>query len=269
VLVTGASSGFGLGIAHALHDDGWQVIACVRDPHHSLAALKGCEVLQLDVSDSESIALLGERIDRLDCLVNNAGYALTGPLATYNVDQMRAQLDVNVLGPALLVQALLPALRRARGRVINVGSLAGEVGLPLNTMYCASKSALHGLTASLRRELADHDVQVAAVIPGGHRTRFMPNMVWGSRVPESDSIEARQLAAYRMWQQRLTAKPGQPSDPVVQAVIRLIKRPRMPPLVRVGRDARLAHAIGRLLPESWADVLTAAAVRRQLRVSER
>lgn len=268
-VVTGCSSGFGLGVVQVLRDRGWRVMACVRDPRRASAALTGCEVVQLDVTNDAQIASLAARIDHLDCLVNNAGYALTGPLSTYDVKQMRTQLDVNVLGPALLTQALLPALARARGRVINVGSLAGEVGLPLNALYCASKAALHALTDALRRELADHDIQVAAVVPGGHRTRFMPNMVWGSRVPDADSVETRQLGAYRAWQQRLAGQPGRSPDPVVQAVVRLAEMPRMPRRVYVGRDARLARGLLQLLPASWADALFSAALRKQLRTGER
>lgn len=267
-LVTGCSSGFGLGIAHALRDRGWRVVACVRDPRRAGAALTGCEVMPLDVGDGAQIAPLAARIDRLDCLVNNAGYALTGPLSTYDAQQMRAQLEVNVIGPALLIQALLPALARTRGRVINVGSLAGEVGFPLNALYCASKAALHGLSDALRRELADHGVQVAAVVPGGHRTRFLSNMVWGTRAPAADSVETRQLHAYRAWQQRLAGRPGRSPDPVVQAVVRLAESARMAPRVHVGRDARMTHQLLRLLPASWADALLAATLQKQMRTGE-
>lgn len=252
-----------------MRDRGWRVIACVRDPERASATLSGCEVVQLDVTDGAQIASLAARIDRLDCLVNNAGYALTGPLSTYDANQMRTQLEVNVLGPALLIQALLPALARARGRVINVGSLAGEIGLPLNALYCASKAAVHGLTDALRHELSDHGIQVAAVVPGGHRTRFMPNMVWGSRVPEAGSVETRQLGAYRDWQQRRAGQPGRSPDPVVQAVVRLTESRRMPRRVYVGRDARLARRLIQLLPGSWADALLTAAVRKQMRTGER
>jgi NAD(P)-dependent dehydrogenase (short-subunit alcohol dehydrogenase family) len=268
-LVTGCSSGFGLGIAQALRDRGWRVMACVRDPQRAGAALIGCEIVQLDVTDDAQIASLAARIDHLDCLVNNAGYALTGPLSTYDAKQMRTQLEVNVLGPALLTQALLPALAGARGRVINVGSLAGEIGLPLNALYCASKAALHGLTDALRRELADHGIQVAVVVAGGHRTRFMPNMVWGSRVPDTDSVETRQLGAYRAWQQRLAGRPGRSPDPVVQAVVRLTESPRIPRRVYVGRDAQVARGLLQVLPATWADALFSAALRKQLRTGER
>ncbi|MGH6611215.1 MAG: SDR family NAD(P)-dependent oxidoreductase [Burkholderiaceae bacterium] len=263
-LITGCSSGFGLGIAQALRERGWRVTACVRHPRDAGEALAGCNVVELDVVDSAQIAALASRIDSLDCLVNNAGYALTGPLASYDVRQMRAQLDVNVVAPALLIQQLLPALARARGRVINLGSLAGEVGLPLNAMYCASKAALHALTDALRRELADHGVGVGAVVAGGHRTRFMANMVWGARESQGNTVESRQLDQYRAWQRRMREQPGRSPDAVVRAVVRLAECTHMPARTYVGTDARLAHRLQRLLPAAWSDALMTSALRKRM-----
>jgi NAD(P)-dependent dehydrogenase (short-subunit alcohol dehydrogenase family) len=264
VLVTGCSSGFGLLLACALRDRGWHVRAGVRDLHRIPDALDGCEIVRLDVGDPAQIADVAAGLERLDCLVNNAGYALAGPLATYEAQQMRAQFDVNVIGPALLVQALIPALARARGRVINVGSIAGDVGLPQHALYCASKAALHGMTDAMRRELSDHGVQAAAVVPGGFRTRFMTNMVWGTRPVAPDSVAARQLAAYRAFQQRIAAGPGRAPQAAVRKIVRLAECASMPPRVYVGRDAALTHALLRVLPARWADALLGRAMRRQL-----
>lgn len=269
VLVTGCSSGFGLGIACALRDRGWRVLAGVRDAQSAPTTLAGCEIVQLDVGDVARIAVLGDLLERLDCLINNAGYALTGPLTTYGAQQMKAQLDINLLGPALLIQVLLPALRRARGRVINVGSMAGDVGLPLNALYSASKAALHTMSDALRRELADHDVQVATVVPSGFRTRFMTNMVWGAHTAEPDTVESRQLDGYRAFQQRLLSRPGRKPDVLVRAVVRMAECMRMPARVRVGRDARIMHLLLRILPSAWADGLLTRVFRKQLQAGER
>ena len=192
-LVTGCSSGFGLGIAQALVARGWTVLAGMRDPARAPAQLAGAQVVPLDLADDAQIAAVAARVDRLDCLVNNAGFALNGPFATYSADQMRRQMQVNVLGPAFLTQRLLPALASARGRVINVSSVAGELGLPMNALYCATKFAVEGLSESLRHELADHGVQVALVEPGGYRTAFARNMVWGERPLPAGGRDAQQL----------------------------------------------------------------------------
>ena len=266
-LVTGCSSGFGLGISCALRERGWQVLAGVREPQRAPAALAGCQVVRLDIGDTAQIAAVGARVDRLDCLINNAGYALTGPLATQDAQQMKAQIEVNLLGPALLIQSLLPALGQARGRVINVGSIAGDMGLPLNALYSASKAALHAMGDALRRELVDHGVQLVTVVPGGFRTNFMTNMVWGSRTAEPGTVEARQLDGYRAFQQRLTTRPGHSPDVLVQAIVRLSECVHLPPRVRVGSDARIAHLLLRLLPDRWADALLTRMFRRQMRLA--
>lgn len=264
VLITGCSSGFGLGIAQALVERGWTVLAGVRDPARAPESLAGARLLPLDLSNAAQIAAVAAGIERLDCLINNAGYALNGPFASYSAAQMHHQLQVNVLGPALLTQQLLPALAAARGRVIHISSLAGELGLPMNALYCASKFALEGLSESLRHELLPHGVQVALVEPGGFRTRFAANLAWGERRLPADGVDARQLSAYREMQARMLAAPGKDPATVVNAVLRLTEVTRMPLRTRVGGDAKSARWLQRWLPESAFIALIGALFRRRL-----
>jgi NAD(P)-dependent dehydrogenase (short-subunit alcohol dehydrogenase family) len=268
VLVTGCSSGFGLGLAKAFREEGWEVIAGLRDPAHAPQGLDGARIVALDLADEAQVAAAADGIERLECLVNNAGYALTGPFASYSTEEMRRQMAVNVLGPALLTQRLLPALRAARGRVINVSSLAGEAGMPMNALYCAAKHAVEGLSEALRHELAPHGVQVALVEPGGFRTSFGRNMQWGSRPIAPGGIEARQLAAYRAMRERLLAAAGRDPAPVVEAIVALARAPVMPLRTRVGADARLLHRLKRWLPERLAVSLIGAAFRRRMNVEK-
>lgn len=263
-LVTGCSSGFGLGIAQALVARGWIVLAGVRDQARAPAALAGARLVALDLADEAQIVAVAAGIARLDCLVNNAGYALNGPFSTYTGAQMRHQMQVNVLGPALLTQQLLPALAASRGRVINVSSLAGEVGLPMNSLYCATKFALEGLSESLRHELGCHGIQVALVEPGGFRTRFAANMVWGERPLAADGRDARQFAAYRDSQSKMLARPGRDPAAVVDVVVRLVESDRMPLRTRVGTDVKSARLLKRWLPEGVAAALVGALLRRKL-----
>lgn len=268
-LVTGCSSGFGLGVAQALAARGWTVVATVRDPARAPAALGNVQVAALDLADETQIDALAARFVRLDCLVNNAGYALNGPFTTYAAAQMRRQMDVNLIGPALLTQRLLPALAAARGRVINVSSLAGGAGLPMNALYSASKFALEGLTEALRHELAPHGVQVAMVAPGGFRTRFLDNLDWGERPVPPGGVDARWLDAYRGMQARLRAKPGKDPAAVVAAIVALAERPTMPLRTRVGADARALHLLRRLLPARAFDGVVAGALRRAFGMERR
>jgi NAD(P)-dependent dehydrogenase (short-subunit alcohol dehydrogenase family) len=178
-------------------------------------------------------------------------------------------MDVNFIGPALLTQRLLPALAAARGRVINLSSLAGENGLPMNTLYSASKFALEGLTEALRHELAANGVQVAMVEPGGFRTRFLDNLDWGERAASPGTVDARWLDAYRGMQARLRAKPGKDPAAAVEAIAALAERRTMPLRTRVGADARALHALKRLLPARVFDGVVAALLRRAFGVERR
>lgn len=250
VLITGCSSGIGLGLVRMFLARGWKVTAAVRNPGAMAEAPGGARVVALDLADEARILSVAAGFDRLDCLVNNAGYALTGPFSSYAPEQMRRQLQVNVLGPALLTQALLPALARASGRVINVSSVAGEVGMPMNSFYCASKFAVEGLTESLRHELAEAGVQLAMVEPAGFRTRFAANMEWGARPPAAGTPADRQLADYRAMQARMLSRGGRTPAPVIEAIADLAEMTTMPLRTRVGSDARALRRLRRWLPEA-------------------
>jgi NAD(P)-dependent dehydrogenase (short-subunit alcohol dehydrogenase family) len=264
VLVTGSSSGIGLGLAREFHARGWNVTAALRYPARFPPELAGPRVVALDLADQEQILGVAAQFDTLHCLVNNAGYGLTGPFGSYTPEQMRDQMQVNMLGPALLTQALLPALKRVGGRVINVSSIAGELGMPMNAMYCASKFALEGLSESLRHELAEAAVQVALVEPGSFRTRFAANMKWGARTPAPGSVEARQLAAYRAMQSRMLAREGRNPAPVVEAIANLAAMKSMPPRTRVGGDVRAVRLLERALPERLFLKIIGGLLRRRM-----
>lgn len=117
-LVTGASSGIGAASASRLARSGWRVLAGVRKEGD---APEGTDEVLLDVTDDEQIEAAAGRVDELDALVNNAGVALAMPLEHVPLDELRRQLEVNVVGQIAVTQAFVPALRRARGRVVFVG----------------------------------------------------------------------------------------------------------------------------------------------------
>jgi NAD(P)-dependent dehydrogenase (short-subunit alcohol dehydrogenase family) len=242
----------------------------VRDLQRVPLQAAGIEWLHLDLEQPEQIRALASdmthRVEgRLDCLVNNAGFGLLGSLASYSDAQMRRQMEVNFFGPAILTRELLPALIAARGRIINLSSMLGETGMPLNALYCASKHALEGLSRALRHELAPRCVQVAIVAPGGFRTRFGNNVQWGERDVTHDPVSTLQTTNLRTrLEARMRSRPGADPQRVVQTVVRLAERRRMPPVTRVGGDARLIHALYRGLPGSWAEALLGAVYGRIL-----
>src|SRR4051794_32654767 len=161
VVVTGASTGIGEATARRLARMGFHVLAGVRrdeDAARMSADPTGrIEPVRLDVTSPADVAALAERVSqspsgRLHGLVNNAGIAVVGPIEVLDVEDWRRQFDVNVLGQVDVTRALLPALLRSRGRVVNMSSIGGLVASPLFGPYSASKFALEAFTDVLRRE---------------------------------------------------------------------------------------------------------------------
>jgi NAD(P)-dependent dehydrogenase (short-subunit alcohol dehydrogenase family) len=184
-LITGCSSGIGRALVSALLAHGWGVYATLRHASERIDLFKEelqehpdrLRILELDVTNRDQRVTVIRSADRLDLLVNNAGYGLFGPLEELGEDQWRQQLETNLLGAALMTQAALPKLRESRGRVVFLSSVMGTVGHPLTSAYCASKWALEGLAESLSLELAPHGVRVNLVQLMGHRTSFAENCV--------------------------------------------------------------------------------------------
>jgi NAD(P)-dependent dehydrogenase (short-subunit alcohol dehydrogenase family) len=180
ILLTGASSGIGRACAALLAEHGDRVYGTSRQPGGAPA---GCTALELDVTDDASVrravAEVLAREGRIDVLINNAGHALAGALEDTSIAEAQRQLDTNFFGVVRMCQAVLPAMRAQQGGLIlNMGSLAGVLGLPFQSLYSASKFALEGLTESLRLEVRPFGIHVAVLEPGDvctpitdHRTR--------------------------------------------------------------------------------------------------
>ena len=188
VLVTGASTGIGEATVLHLRQLGFDPIAAVRkDEDAERLESQGLRTARIDVTDADQIAAAREALgeEPLAGLVNNAGIAVAAPLEFLPIDRLRQQLEINLIGQAAVTQAFLPALRRARGRIVNVSSIGGRVGLPLVGAYNASKFGLEGASDSLRRELRPHGVDVILIEPGGVRTP-----IWKKGASVADEIQA-------------------------------------------------------------------------------
>lgn len=173
VLVTGAGRGIGLATTRRLAAAGWTVHAAARSDAHraELGSIENVVPVELDItSESDVAALPGRLPDRLDGLVNNAGIAVHGPIEALSRADVARQLDVNVAAQVAVTQAVLPALRAARGRIVFVSSVSGRVATPGTGIYCASKYAVEGLADALRIELRPWRIGVSLVEPGPTRT---------------------------------------------------------------------------------------------------
>lgn len=170
-LITGCSSGIGRATAAAFLAEEWDVVATARDVLDiDDLAERGCRTRTLDVTDEDAAAVIEDVIaetGRLDCLVNNAGYAQVGPLEDVPPSRLRRQFAVNVEGPHRLARAVLPHMReRGDGTIVNVSSVLGRVALPGTGAYAASKFALEAMSDALRAEVDSFGVDVVVVEPG-------------------------------------------------------------------------------------------------------
>ena len=198
-VVTGSSSGIGLETSLALARNGYLTYATMRnlakrDSIQSVAEKQHLpvRVVQLDVTDENSInnaiqSVLSES-GRIDLLVNNAGYALTGAFEDIGIDEIKAQYETNVFGVIRVTQAVLPIMRKqGSGRIINISSGAGRTGYPGGSAYVSSKFALEGLSESMAFEVEQFGIKTVLVEPGFVRTNFADNIVIARKAQEPNS----------------------------------------------------------------------------------
>lgn len=264
-LVTGASTGIGLATTTLLVSQGHAVWAGVRnDADAARLAEVGAHPLLLDVTVPEQVDEAAATVgDALDLLVNNAGVAITSPIELLTDDELRAQFEVNLFGVHRVTRALLPALLTARGRIVNVSSISGLVGLPFFGPYAASKFALEGYTDSLRREVSGVGVRVSLVEPGEVETP-----IWDKSVPGPDRLaglpDRYRTRAAALAEATATNTDRVTAEEVAEVIVRAATTRR--PRARYALPLRTA-AMGRLariLPDAVVDV----AIERELRRME-
>jgi NAD(P)-dependent dehydrogenase (short-subunit alcohol dehydrogenase family) len=269
ILVTGCSSGIGRATAVALAARGHRVFASARN-RNDLAELERGDLttLTLDVTDPATIAAAVEavlsRAGRIDILVNNAGYAQYGSVEEVTLDEWRAQFDVNLFGTLAVTQAVLPAMRTQRsGRIVNVSSVAGKVGIPFAAPYCASKHAIEAMSDALRVEVAPFGIQVVLVEPGPIESRFGERARSGVAPLLSRPGPYRELYTLAERAMDVDFQRGKlPAEAVARVIAGAIESARPRPRYTVGSLARAFIALRRVLPDRWLD----AQMRRTLRM---
>jgi len=178
ILITGASSGYGLATARHFLENGWHVIATMRRPDEAaLPRSARLRILPLDVTNAESIAALPELAGPIDVLVNNAGIGVVGAFEATPMQAIRDIFDTNTFGLMAVCQAFIPQMReRGSGTIVNVTSSVTLAPFPLAAAYTASKKAVEGFTASVTHELGYFGIAARLVEPGyGPTTRFAAN----------------------------------------------------------------------------------------------
>jgi NAD(P)-dependent dehydrogenase (short-subunit alcohol dehydrogenase family) len=266
VLVTGASSGIGEATALHLKELGFDPVGAVRrDEDAERLAAGGLRTVKLDVTDTGSIAAaragLGD--GPLAGLVNNAGVAVAAPLEYLPLDQLRHQLETNLIGQVAVTQAFLPALRAGRGRIVNVSSIGGRVAAPLLGAYNASKFALEAVSDSLRRELHAQGVDVVVIEPGGVKTPIWKKgeeLAVGlieTMPPEAGRLYGSLIEALRSQTRTIAEETGIEPREVGVAIGRALTAGRPRARYLVGRDAKLSATAAAALPDRLMDRLVA------------
>ncbi|MFH1724529.1 MAG: SDR family oxidoreductase [Elusimicrobiota bacterium] len=268
ILLTGASSGFGLHAVKLLLGRGHRVIAGVRGGAERLKKLAEGDSALSDALASGRLAGLDLHMDkpetfgaaekyidescgsRLDVLVNNAGYGLMGPVELHSEEELRHQFEVNFFGPVFLTQRLLPRLKSAKGTILNVSSIVGVTCFPFYGSYSASKHALDSYTEGLYYDMAPFGVRVGLIEPGGFKTDFNKASFYGEKARSPDSGYHSKIENFKAAARRRSETTGGDPAAVARLIVRLCEARRVPLRTLAGADAKSAALLKRLLPES-------------------
>ena len=262
-LVTGASSGFGLLFTTALAQDGFTVVAAMRDLDRrtrlmELATQAGvsgrvdCHLL--DVTEpahiDETAAYVAQRYGRLDLLVNNAGFAMAGFLEDVHVSELRRQFDTNFFGHVAVTKAFLPTMRAQQsGTIVMISSISGRTPFPGVGSYAASKFALEGWSEALRMELKSLGIHVVLVEPGAFETDIWTrNVTVNERTLSGQSPNKERSERFVKSVQEDTKKAH--PKPVVDLLLKIANSKKPRARYVVGKDAKMALALRSILPAS-------------------
>jgi NAD(P)-dependent dehydrogenase (short-subunit alcohol dehydrogenase family) len=259
VFITGASSGIGLYTALYFYEQGWNVIATMRNPEKRQTLLheKGLpDLVHLDVTDERSIQTAlkyaVDKYQKIDVLVNNAGYAVYGPFEASSPDQIKKQFETNVFGLMEMTRAVLPLFRsQQQGLIINVTSMGGRLGFPLYSIYNSSKWAVEGFSEALQYELKSLNIRVKTIEPGVIKTDFYDRSLDRSEsTMENDPYADIQRRAQKSLGEGGMASGSEPLL-VAKAIFRAAtdgsRRLRYP----LGSDAKLVNFLRSILPARW------------------
>jgi NAD(P)-dependent dehydrogenase (short-subunit alcohol dehydrogenase family) len=270
VLITGASTGIGRATTLRLDAAGWRVFAGVRREEDA-ESLRGAgsdrlAPLLLDVTEADQIAAAAARVEAeaggLDGLVNNAGVAIPAPLETIPMEDLRRQVEVNLIAQVAVTQALLPSIRRAHGRVVFIASIGGRIAFPLNGPYHMAKFGIEAAGDVFRQELRPWRIAVSIVEPGSIAT---PIWERGTRTAEEvqERAGSRQQALYGPAMERLRAlalelaERGIPPEKVADAIEHALTAQRPRSRYLVGLDAKVQARLKPLIPTPLFDRIVA------------
>lgn len=267
-LITGASSGIGKISAITLAKNGFQVLAGVRkeeDAHNLRAENLNITPVFIDVTNQDSINEAFSKVaeivgdNGLYGLVNNAGIAIAGPLEFLPIDKLRLQIDINVIGQISVTQKMLPLIRKASGRIVNISSIAGFTAFPFNGAYAVSKFSVEALSDTLRRELMPWKIPVSIVEPGVIKTPIWEksiNLVEDTVAQMPPEAEKYYGVVYKNLLERTlkrVERNGTPPEQVAKAILHALTSKNPKTRYLVGQDAHFLSKILTKLPDKIVD----------------
>ena len=248
-IVTGSSSGIGFETSLALAREGYFTYATMRNTAKSdkikeIAKKENLKIsiLELDVDDENSaktaITQILDQKQRIDVLVNNAGWGLWGCVEDVSVDEFKEQFETNFFSIIRLIQEVAPTMRKqSSGTIVNVSSVVGRIGFPASPAYISSKFALEGLSESLRFEFAPFGIDVIIIEPGVIKTDFMKNMKMAKK-SELDTVY-KDITTKVVSGVKMMAEMGTPPKEVANTIVKAIKDEKPLPRYVVGNDASM------------------------------
>jgi len=273
-VVTGASSGIGLLSAVELAKNGFFIVATMRDPgrrqHLDEAAQAAgvqekIEVRQLDITQfaflPQAVAAIIRDHQRIDVLLNNAGFAMSGFAEDMRLEEIRQQFETNFFGHVAMTQAVLPVMRKQRsGHIIMTSSISGLVGQPVVSSYSASKFALEGWSEVLRIETHSLGIRVVLVEPGAFKTDIWDrNVRIGAFALTPESPNHERARRFAQWVQKDVHKRD--AREVAHLIARIARDPNPSLRYRIGRDATVQYWLRKLVPWKTYEKMVAKATR--------
>ena len=248
-LVTGSSSGIGYETSLALAREGYFTYATMRDLKKEAVIKKIAEeenlplkVIELDVDNDDSVQNAVETIieekQRIDVLVNNAGWGIWGTAEDVSIEEFRAQFETNFFSVVRMIQKVAPIMRKqGTGDIVNISSIAGRIGFPVSTAYISSKFAIEGLSESIRYELGQFGVNVIIIEPGVIKTNFFDSMKIAKKADENDTY--KEITEKVISGVKMMAEMGTPPKEVADVIIKSLKEQQPLPRYIVGNDAAM------------------------------
>lgn len=261
ILVTGASSGIGKSTALQLINDGHIVYGAARriEKMKDLQE-QGGHAIQMDVTKEADVKACVEQImkeqDRIDVLVNNAGYAVYGPVENVSLADAKRQFEVNIFGLAAITKEVIPQMRAQKsGTIINISSVGGKVYTPFGAWYHATKHALEGWSDCLRLELSDFGIDVVIIEPGIIKTEFADVMYDPMLERAKGTVYEKNIASLAEATKGAYEKPGQYSEPsvIAKAISKSIRTKRPKTRYAAGKLAKPLIFLRALISDRWFD----------------